>query len=223
MRNCYNNYKNISKILICILYLIFLPEISIEAKSTEQTIDNVDTASKLSNGFEVTISLKQQLNTVIKPENHTPFEIIVGEKITLDVVVKNTSKVPLAYDRRYIRWPQNYSIFCSDTREIITSMTKVNMTVAPYSQDDIVILNYNEEKLHEVRLSRIFPWCIPEMGKWNTKWGQFGQVGNYTLYFENTVSPERGISNNKAGYKGNFFCGYDEWSNGIFGYRTAFI
>ncbi|MCL2117468.1 MAG: hypothetical protein FWH27_03470, partial [Planctomycetaceae bacterium] len=156
--------------------------------------------------LNITISLKQ-LNEEQVPENLGNPIFTVGSNGILNVIVKNVSQASLAYDKRYINWPQNYSLFCHTTEEMITSLACVSMQKLPNSQDDIIILAPSEEHSHEVYLRNIFPWGLPEQGQWTHEFGQIGAIGDYTLFFENNIQLGWREELNKAGFEGNFFEG----------------
>jgi hypothetical protein len=140
-------------------------------------------------------------------DNSVP-QFIVGEDIILNATVKNTMPFEIAYDARYLNWNQDYFLQNVDNLEtMLSESVRIQMTTLPYSQDDIVILQPNEEKTHEVYLRHIFPWGLPEQGKWNLRDGRLGQIGQFTLHYCREIPDGTRKSLNEFGYHGNFFEG----------------
>jgi hypothetical protein len=140
-------------------------------------------------------------------DNSVP-KFIVGEDIVLNATVKNTMPFVIAYDARYLNWNQDYFLQNVENLEkMFSESVRIQMTKLPNSQDDIVILKPDEEKTHEVYLRHIFPWGLPEQGKWNIRDGRLGQIGQFTLHYRCEIPVVAKKVLNESGYHGNFFEG----------------
>jgi hypothetical protein len=147
--------------------------------------------------------------TLLSDEYTDMLEIVAGEEVELYVRVKNVTEISLAYDERYFNYFLNYTIYHVASQTILHPCFKIQMTVLPHSQNDVVALQPGEVQFHKVYLRNIITWGVPHCGQWNTDYngGNIGQLGEYLLSYRYNIPVGMRKHLHESGFQGNLYEG----------------